>query len=414
MNNFTPYDSLGNRSFAAFSITQFFGAFNDNLFKQLMLLLAATSFTTDLQGVATVAFALPFMAFSGYAGQFSEIHSKTKVMLWAKLGELVIMLIGCLGFFLGNWPILFFALFCMGLQSAFFGPAKYGILPELLQNRLLVAANGIIQMMTFLAIIFGMMLAGFLIDYFEGNMTVVSLFCVVIAIMGIVTVLGIAKQQPNKPEMKFDWNPVGRLWPTLKGIFHDKPLWMALYAGSFFWFSGGMVVQVVNNYGLTLLDLGKTGTSMLQGFIAIGIMVGCLLAGVVQRMAGSKFTVLIGGIAVAVVEVGLFFYELPLPVIKGLLIAAGVSTGLYYIPLATFMQQRPRLGEKGEVIGAQNFSHQACIMASGFVYLLSSAVGLPSNFMWLFMAIAGVILLAIMYKDLDALDHPEKDRPEVF
>lgn len=405
------HDTLANRSFGFFTATQFFGAFNDNLFKQLMLLLAATSFTTDLQGLATVCFALPFMAFSGYAGQLSEIHSKTWVMVLSKVGELIIMFMGCLGFYLQNWPILFFALFLMGAQSAFFGPAKYGVLPEMMTNRQLVPANGIVQMTTFLAIITGMVLAGFLMERFAGNMVVISSFCIVIAVFGIITVMAIEKQPPNKPRMRFDYNPVGRLIPTLKGMYRDKPLWMALVAGSFFWFSGGIVIQVVNNYGLELLELGPKGTSILQGFIAIGIMLGCLMAGIVQRVGGSRVTVLLGGIGVAIVEAALFFYQLPLPVIKGLLIAAGVFTGLYYVPLAAYMQARPPLGEKGEVLGAQNFSHQSLIMLSGVVYWIAADREIPSNYMWLFLAGAGVFMLIFIYPWLQALDSPEENRP---
>jgi acyl-[acyl-carrier-protein]-phospholipid O-acyltransferase/long-chain-fatty-acid--[acyl-carrier-protein] ligase len=158
------------RSFWGMTATQFLGAFNDNLFKQLMLLLAIpigaeAATKADEQGLATMVFALPFILFSGLAGYLSDRYSKRTVILLAKVAEIGIMALGMLAFLeygMFGYRGLLVVLFLMGTHSAFFGPGKYGILPELFRQTDLPRANGVILMTTFLAIIFGTASAGVL------------------------------------------------------------------------------------------------------------------------------------------------------------------------------------------------------------------------------------------------------------
>ena len=155
---------LADPAFHGITLAQFLGAFNDNLFKQLMLLLAIGA-KADAQGRAMMVFSFPFILFSGYAGYLSDRYSKRTVIVLAKLAEIAIMVLGMIGFFQYGWTGyagLLVVLFLMGLHSAFFGPGKYGILPELFRNDDLPRANGLILMTTFLAIILGTASAGLL------------------------------------------------------------------------------------------------------------------------------------------------------------------------------------------------------------------------------------------------------------
>lgn len=166
------------RAFVGMTATQFLGAFNDNLFKQALLLLfvavPVVGGTRDMQWLGMLVFSVPFIFFSGYAGYLSDRHSKRTVIFFSKVAEIAIMTLGALLFVfyalnsLSPWLVVVMSivLFCMGSQSAFFGPGKYGILPELFRERDLPQANGIILMTTFIAIIFGSALAGlFFPDY---------------------------------------------------------------------------------------------------------------------------------------------------------------------------------------------------------------------------------------------------------
>ena len=170
------------RSFWGMTVTQFFGAFNDNLFKQLILLLSITILadgtTQDNQGTATLIFSLPFLLVTGIAGYLSDRYPKRGIIVLCKIAEIAVMALGALAFAYhgksSSLAFLYLVLFLMGAQSGFFGPAKYGILPEMLRDDDLPRANGLILMTTFIAIITGTVVAGLILDYFPGKLWVGS------------------------------------------------------------------------------------------------------------------------------------------------------------------------------------------------------------------------------------------------
>ncbi|CAM2066324.1 MFS transporter [Sulfidibacter corallicola] len=399
-----PSHSLADRSFIAFTLTQYFGAFNDNVFKQLMLLLALTLTQADQQGTAMIVFSAPFLIFSGFAGQLSEKFAKTTVMRGAKVGELVIMIMGCIGFYTANFPFLLFTLFLMGTQSAFFGPAKYGAIPELLETHLLVKANGVVQMTTFLAIILGIALAGFLKDIFADQLYVAGAFCILIALLGIGTVYLILPREANRPKLRISKDPFANITVSLRKIWTDKAMLFTVIAASFFWFSGGVVAQAVNNYGINLKGLDASGTSLLMVALSVGIMVGCLMCSPIQHRMGSKWTVLLGALFVALGEGLLYFHLLPLGAIYGLLFLAGLGSGLYYVPLAAYMQARPPMGEKGEILAAINFCNYIGIVGSGAVWMGLIYLKIPANMGLLLLSFALVLIMVPLYGQLGHLD----------
>ena len=222
----SPHSPLfSDPSFYGMTATQFLGAFNDNLFKQLVLLLAVggTAATAavevagaiektsarqgpDIQSLAMFLFAAPFLLFSGFAGYLSERYSKRTVVVACKVAEIGIVLLGMAAFALWNVTGiagLFFVLFLMGTHSAFFGPPKWGILPELFAKRDLPQANGIMLMTTFLAIIFGTA-SGVLADWFDvQRLWLASAACLVVAVLGTQTALLIRKLPAASPGLAF-------------------------------------------------------------------------------------------------------------------------------------------------------------------------------------------------------------------
>ena len=178
---------LQDRSFWGLNLTQFFGAFNDNLFKQLVMLDCldqASQGGRDVQGLGLVLFSIPFIAISGYAGFLSDRFSKRTIIVLCKLAEVVIVLLGMIGFLTHSLPFLLAVLCLMGAHSAFFGPSKYGILPEMLRSEDLPRANGMMLMATFLAIIFGLTAAGTANHFFPETLWLASMPCLVISIKG--------------------------------------------------------------------------------------------------------------------------------------------------------------------------------------------------------------------------------------
>ncbi len=369
------------------TVTQFLGAFNDNLFKQLILLLALKVAERDLQWTAMFVFSAPFVLFSGYAGYRADRHSKQWVIVVSKAAEIVAMLLGVAAFLaFGMWgfPGLLVVLFLMGTQSAFFGPGKYGILPEMLRAGDLPRANGVISMTTFLAIIFGAVAGGFLLDMAVADGKLItdtahrlwigSFLCVGIAVVGTATSLLVRWVPAAVPQLKFTLSALTVPPETRSMLRHDRPLWGALAASSIFWLVAGVANQAVNSLGVNQLRLSNSMTSILLGCIAIGIAVGSVLAGRLSHGRVDFGVMRLGGWGLTASLVLLSLpgptngHLLGFPGSCAVLIALGICAGMYAIPLQVFMQSRPPEGQKGRMIGVMNQANFTGIMLSAFVY----------------------------------------------
>ena len=414
-------------SFWGMAVTQFLGAFNDNLFKQLILLLAtpaaagvaavevaATEQGEDLQWAAMFVFAAAFLIFSGFAGFLSDRFSKRPLIILAKLAEIGIMLLGVIGFFyyahIGFGGMLV-VLFLMGAQSAFFGPAKYGILPEMLRARDLPRANGVFLMLTFLAIIFGVALAGGLLDLFGKRVWVASLVCVAIAVVGTGTSLLIRRLPPAQPRLKYR----GSTWlisREMVGLLReDRELLRAVFVVSIFWMVGGIVQPTLNALGRTQLGLASDfEVSALSGAVGIGIAAGCMLGGYFSRNRVNARVVRVGAVGLIVTMLvmslpggahrHLLGYWGSMPVLA----LMGMFTGMFIVPIQVMLQSRPPRGDKGRMIATMNQFTWIGVILSAVLYKLCievlDATGGPRN---LIFAVTAVIMLpvALFYRPPD-------------
>jgi MFS family permease len=416
-------------SFWGMTVTQFLGAFNDNLFKQLMLLLSLKVAVDqrDLQPVAMVVFSAPFLLFSGYAGYLADRYRKQRIIVASKVAEIGVMLLGVVGFLAFatmGFPGLLLILFLMGTQSAFFGPSKYGILPEMLRGADLPRANGLILMTTFLAIIFGTASAGVLTDFALASELPIqesarrlwlgSCFCVGIAVVGTCTSLLIRSGPPAAAALQFRLGAVAVPVETRRMLARDRPLLGALMASSVFWLVAGVANQAVNSLGERQLELPDKQTSFLVACIGIGIALGAVLAGKLSRGRVDFRVMRLGGMGLVVT---LCVMALPGPhhghllgfwgSIPGLILT-GMFAGMYAIPLQVFMQSRPPENLKGRMIAVMNQANFAAILVSGFVYGLFDGIVrlLHWNRSPIFGMTAVVMLLAVL------LYHPRDDSPE--
>ena len=428
-------------SFWGMTVTQFLGAFNDNLYKQLVLLLsiaaggAAAAEATDEQWLPMFIFSAPFLAFTGYAGYLSDKFSKRHIVVICKLAEIVIMGLGGVGFYLywksGSLAFLYFVLFLMGTHSAFFGPGKYGILPELLRDEDLPRANGFILMSTFLAIIFGTGLAGALKA--DGRLWLASAACIVIASIGTATSLLIRRLPPANRNLRFEWSAL-TVPPDMRAMLRaDRPLLAALLVSSIFWLLAGMVPSAVNALGKIELQVGDLWTSILTACIGVGIATGCVIGGLVSH-GEVNFKLLRIGIIGMLICLGLagipaagdvealktetgalahmpgladsrqwlgFFGSLPV------MLALGAFTGLFAVPLQVFMQSRPPSDKKGRMIAVMNQANWIGVFVSAATYWLLAKVIEAANWprctMFLFIA-ALTVPIALFY-------HPQHESP---
>lgn len=409
-DGFTVYRD---RSFWGLTISQFLGAFNDNLFKQLVLLLcvdfaldefvregAATNSqpSDSYQPIAMAVFAIPWILFSGIAGWLSDRTSKQRGVLIFKSLEILVMFCGMAAFLTGHLSPLFLVLFLMSAQSTFFGPCKYGILPELFPEHELPRVNGVIQMSTFVAIIFGMASAGFVREIFPGQkgLAVISGISVVIAVAGVAAARLIRPVEIARPQLPFTWSSLGigvENWQLLRS---DRFLSGVLLISSLFWFSGGVVQQAINAFGKRELGLGDGRTSLMAACLGVGIACGCLLAGRYsrERIRFSMVSVGAWGMAltlgaltalsylfdlesVAAVETSKAAETIPRMLMTAspiewtgrlILIGLGASAGLFVVPLQVVLQAVPPESQKGRVIGTMNLANWIGILLSAVYY----------------------------------------------
>jgi acyl-[acyl-carrier-protein]-phospholipid O-acyltransferase/long-chain-fatty-acid--[acyl-carrier-protein] ligase len=385
-------------SFWGMAVTQFLGAFNDNVFKQLILLLATPTVLElkqgtgeDLQSEAQYVFAGAFLLFSGFAGYLSDRFSKRPVIILAKVAEIVVMALGFIGFWyygLIGVTGMFVVLFFMGTQSAFFGPAKYGILPEMIRPADLPRANGIFLMLTFLAIIFGVATAGGLLQVLgKERVWIASFVCIGIAMVGTCTSFWVRRVPPAEPDLEHRWSSWALARDTLEMIRNDRQLVWAIVVVAIFWMVGGIVLQTVNALGKSQLGLDELRTSILAAAIGVGTAFGCLLGGYLSHNRVNPRIVTIGacGLVASLAAMSLpggphrhllgFAGSIPV------LVAMGVFTGMFIVPVQVMLQSRPPREEKGRMIATMN------------------------QCSWI-----GIILGAVLYKicivGLDALDGP--------
>src|SRR5262245_61731637 len=373
-----PESLWRDRSFWGMTATQFLGAFNDNLYKEAALLVCVDVAPEgeDYQKYAQAAFALPFVLFSGFAGYLSDRFSKRTIVILCKVVEVIIVALGAAAMLEKRFGLMLGVIFLMGTHSAFFGPAKYGILPEIVREKNLPHANGIFLMTTFLAIIFGMGAAGYvkepIWDHREWRYSAAFLG---VAAAGILTALFVRRAPAARPDLKFTASSLGVSRETLAVVWRDRALLITLIMFSVFWLIAGVVQPSVNEFGKKQLELSDQQTGHMLAWLSLGIALGCALAGKLSHERVNFRLVRWGawGICAALGLVALAG-ALPLPTMlasvlsSGFLFLVGGATGIFSVPMQVFLQQRPPAGQKGRVIGVMNLFNWVGIFLAAGVY----------------------------------------------
>jgi len=362
------------KGFSPFLWTQFLGAFNDNVIKIVISMLAITTETAQ-SGVYIsmigAIFMLPFFFFSGYAGYAADHINKRTVLIWTKGLELFAMILALFSFIDGRIQWMLPVLFLMALQTTFFSTAKYGILPEMLPDNDLSRANGLVEMTTFLAIILGTSSGGFLFSFWSQDLPLIGGALIGIAAAGYWASFGIATVPAPKGQKKFQINPWGEVGQGLRTLSKSKILWSTALGIAYFAFLGAFLQMDFLLFGNEVMQLDEFSISLLGAFLALGVGVGSLLAG---RLSGEKVElglVPIGSIGMGLFSIILAFSGDSFLKTSVVLVLLGCSGGLFSVPLYAMLQQKSGQEERGQLIGTANF-------------LLTVGILLSSGFLWLF------------------------------
>ncbi len=271
------------KRFLPLFLTQFLGAFNDNVYKNALVILMtytlATAGRMNTEILITLAagiFILPFFLFSATAGQLADKFEKTKLIRYTKIAEIVLMLLVGFGFYFQSITLLMTVLFLVGTQATFFGPMKYSILPDQLPVNELIAANGLLEAGTYLAILVGSVIGGIFASL-PGATIFVSVAIVLIAVLGYITSLWIPPSKIAAPELKLNFNIIQETKKIVQHTMQKRELSIAILGISWFWLVGATYVSQFPTYAKVVLGAGSSIVTLFLTFFTLGIGAGSLL-----------------------------------------------------------------------------------------------------------------------------------------
>lgn len=408
MNNSSQSSLLTQKRFLPYFITQFLGAFNDNIFKNVLLLFVAFASVDTLPissnlfiNLAAGLFILPFFLFSALAGVLADKYEKSWFIRKVKLLEVVIMSLGAIGFIYESYGILLLLLFLMGTQSAFFGPVKYALLPQQLETKELVSGNALVETGTFLAILIGTLGAGIIAS--EESAKLIAATCIVsFAVLGYVSSCFIPEAPSNAPDLKVKWQPIKLTKATLTIAKKDRPTFQALMSISWFWFLGATYLTQFPNFTKLHLNGTESSVAFLLALFSVGIAIGSLACDKLSNHRIEIGIVPMGSLGISIFgllmatsipeslpEFGSFqqfvIYSELWPLFAYLLLL-GISGGIFIVPLYSLMQLRAQPDERAQVIAGLNIYNSLFMVGSavmGIVCLSVLELSIPQLFILL-------------------------------
>jgi 1-acyl-sn-glycerol-3-phosphate acyltransferase len=411
---------LVERRFLPFFITQFLGAFNDNVFKNALIILIAfqgaqfSDIATDtLTNLSAGLFILPFFLLSATAGQLIDKTEKSLSMRRIKILEIFIMLCAAWAFHAGQLYLLIALLFLMGAQSTLFGPAKYSYIPQHLDDNELVAGNALVQMGTFAAILIGTMAGGLLIAHDEGR-RLVAIVLVIIAVLGYVSSLAIPRTPSPCPDLKINWNIFTETWRNIAFIHKNRTVFLSVLGISWFWFLGATYLVQLPNYTRLTLGGNEQVVTLLLTLFTVGIGSGSLLCNWLSGQKVEIGLVPFGSIGLTLFGVDLFFAK-PLPggdeligltaflqqdgsfrIIADIMLL-GLFGGFYIVPLFALVQQRSDPEHLSRVIAGNNILNALLMVLSAVMAIVLLGAGVTIAQLFLVVALLNAAVAVYIY-----------------
>jgi 1-acyl-sn-glycerol-3-phosphate acyltransferase len=397
---------LKTKRFAPFFATQFLGAFNDNLFKNALVVLLTfqSAQWTELKpellaNMAAGIFILPFFLFSATAGQLADKYDKATLARLVKVLEMGIMGVAATGFFLHSLPVLMGALFLLGLHSTLFGPVKYAIMPQHLREDELIGGNALIEAGTFVAILIGTLAGGLLAGSVE-HPAWIAVGGFVVAFAGYLTSRGIPTAPAPAPELRVNLNPLSETWRNIAFAKQNRTVFLSILGISWFWLYGALFLAQFPAYAKNVLGGGESSVTLLLAVFTIGIGIGSMLC---ERMSGKHVEIGLvpfGSIGLTLFGLDLYFasptdlvgttaHELlalvSLPAVWHVLfdlMMLGVFGGFFIVPLYALVQLRSSNEHRARIIAANNIINALFMVvgALGAASLLEAGLSIPELF----------------------------------
>ncbi|HYM86873.1 MAG TPA: MFS transporter, partial [Pseudoxanthomonas sp.] len=421
MSSHSQFALLKQRRFLPFFATQAFGAFNDNVYRQaiiglLFYLGIDAAERTLYTNLAPALFILPYFLFSATAGQIAEKMEKSKLIRITTMMEIGIMTLAAVGFLTQNMVVLLVALFCTGLQSTLFGPVKYSILPSVLKPEELTGGNGLVEMGTSISILIGMIFGGLIFKLAGDQGPVVAATAIILlAVCGNLVSRAIPRAEPGAPHLKINWNPIPESLVVLRLARKQTAVRNSILGVSWFWFIGTVLTSQLPTYAEVNLGGSETLYIFALALFSIGTGVGSLLCEKLSARTVEIGLVPLGAFGISAFLLDLYFARSGPAIASGLevmqfvrsagswrvimdLVAIGLFTGFFVVPLFALIQNRTPRDELSRVIAGMNIQNAAFIVAAAVVCIvLQRFLGWTIPQLFLALAIANAVVAIYIF-----------------
>lgn len=389
---------LGRRRFLPLFVTQFLGAMNDNLFKNAMVLFVIYNLLRDprheevFSAIATGISILPYFLFSAVAGQLADAHDKARMIRLVKTAEIFIMLLGAAGLLLGSRPLMLLAIFALGIHSTFFGPIKYAILPQHLARDEVLGGTGLVEAGTYIAILGGTILAGF-VSHETAAYAIVGL-----ALVGWFAGREVPPAPPVGATEPIDYNIFRASYRVVTATMRIPRLFLAILSISFFWMIGAVLFVQFPPLVKNVLTADKSVASLFLAIFSVGIAIGSVA---INRLLKGQVSARFAPACVVMMGVFVFAFHLvarhwgtteahqlsnfwqfldhpgAIPLI-GSLLGVAIAGGMFVVPLYAFLTTTVPQSETARTVGANNLVNAGFMVAGSGLALGLSSIGVPA------------------------------------
>lgn len=417
---YNPFILLTERRFLPLFITQFMGAFNDNLYKNALIVLIMYQLAPHLAVspqilvvLAGCLLVVPMLLFSAQAGAMADKFEKSQLIRLTKMLEIMLMMVGAWGFFLKNVWLLMTILFFLGVQSTLFGPLKYSILPFHLRDDELIAGNSLIEMGTFLAILLGNILGAILIVKPQG-LWIVSSFILIVAIVGFISSCYIPCAQASMPNLRLSCNVVKETLSVLRLSKQSPAVFLCIIGISWFWLVGFVFLAEFPDYAKNYVGGNAQVFVIFLTVFSIGIGVGSVLCNrlLQGRIEATYVPLATLGMSIfifdlymasqnlhpdphaALLTVSEFFYYVKHWRIVVDMLLISICAGIYIVPLYAIVQHKASDGHKARIIASVNIMNALFMVLAAVItmVLLRLKLTIPHIFL-----ILGIMNLVVMF-----------------
>ena len=420
-SNFNQFKLLTQKRFAPFFFTQFLGAFNDNIFRNGLIILLTFKgievFGMNASQIANVAgalFILPYFLFSAIAGQIADKYEKSILIKSTKLLEIILMVTATFILITENYSFLLIILFLMGFQSSLFGPVKYAYIPQKLKLNELIGGNALVESGTYIAIILGLVVGGLAVSISQENDYSLASLLLLMAILGYFFSCKIPSTEPTDPTLKINWNIFSEIKKIIGFSKEKDRIFLYIIGISWFWFYGSVITLQIPAYTINILMGDESLTTFLLATFAIGIGIGSLAC---ERLSRNKIELgitPIGAIGLSLFTLDLYFFSSNLNIVTPMsiklfltnlsnwrliidLIMIGAFGGIFSVPFYAAIQEQAEKKFLSRIIAANNIINAIFMVSASLLAISILSLGFSIPEFFALISVLNIFLMIIMH-----------------